>query len=87
MARRRAVEERDMEYLLELQWTDPVASAVVRILSALPDGVEPRTSVLPPGTSRGFELLRADSPAALTELMDAITGCGAEVRVIGETVG
>jgi hypothetical protein len=73
-----------MEYLLELQWADPVASAVARILSALPDGVEPTTSSLPPGTSRGFEVLRADSSVALTELVDAITGCGAEVRVIGE---
>ena len=72
-----------MEYLLELQWTDPVASAVARILSALPDGMEPTTSVLPPGTSRAFEVLRVNSPAALTELVDAITGCGAEVLVIG----
>lgn len=73
-----------MEYLLDLRWPDPVASAVARILSALPDGVKPTTSSLPPGTSRGFEVLQADSPAVLTELVKAITRCGAEVRVIGE---
>ena len=73
-----------MEYLLELRWADPVASAVARILSVLPDGVEPTTGSLPPGTSRGFEVLQIDSPGALTELVDAITRCGADVRVIGE---
>lgn len=73
-----------MEYLLELQWTDPVASAVARVLSTLPDGVEPTTSVLPSATSRGFEVLQADSPVALAALVDAITRCGAEVRIIGE---
>ena len=73
-----------MEYLLELRWADPVASAVARILSVLPDGVEPTTGSLPPGTGRGFEVLQIDSPGALTELVDAITRCGADVRVIGE---
>ena len=73
-----------MEYLLDLRWADPVASAVARILSALPDGVEPMTGSLPPGTSRGFEVLQIASPVALAELVDAITRCGAEVRVIGE---
>jgi hypothetical protein len=73
-----------MEYLLEVRWVDPVADAVTRVLSALPDGVEQTTASLPPGTSRGFELLRVDSPAALAELVGAITACGAEVRVIGD---
>jgi hypothetical protein len=75
-----------MEFLLELQWPDPVARAVARILTALPDGVEPTTGSLPPGMSRGFEVVRADSPATLAALVDAIIGCGAEVRVIGEGV-
>ena len=73
-----------MEYLLELQWTDPVASAVRRILPTLPAGVELTTGALPSGTSRGFEMLRIDSPVTLTELVGAITRCGADVRVIGE---
>lgn len=73
-----------MQYLLEVRWIDPVASAVARVLSALPDGVEQTTGSLPPGTSRGFEVLRADSPTALSELVQAITACGAEVRLIGE---
>jgi hypothetical protein len=73
-----------MEFLLELQWPDPVAIDVARILRALPEGVEPTTGSLPPATSRGFEVVTADSPVALTALVDAITGCGAEVRVIGE---
>jgi hypothetical protein len=73
-----------MECLLELRWNDPVAIAVTRVLSVLPEGVEPMTGSLPPGTSRGFEVLRIDSQGALTELVDAISKCGAEVRIIGE---
>lgn len=72
-----------MEYLLEVQWTDPVASAVARILSTLPDGVEQTTSYVPSGTTRGFGVLRAESPEALADILHAITGCGAEVRVVG----
>lgn len=72
-----------MEYLLELRWTDPVASAVARVLSDLPEGVTPTTSSLPLGISRGFEVLRADSPTVLAELVDAIARCGAEVRIVG----
>ena len=32
-----------MEYLLEVQWSDPVSRAVARILSALPDEIEQTT--------------------------------------------
>ena len=74
-----------MEFLLELQWPDPVAIDVARILRALPDGVEATTGSLPPAANRGFEVVRTDSPAALTALVDAITRCGADVRVIGES--
>ena len=73
-----------MEYLLEVRWTDPVASAVTRILATLPDGVEQTTSYVPPGTTRGFGVLRVESPAALADIVHAIAGCGAEVRVSGE---
>jgi hypothetical protein len=71
-----------MEYLLELQWTDPVGRAVARILSALPDDVEQATSSVPIGLSRGFTVLRCDTPAALDDLARAVTAAGADVRVI-----
>lgn len=51
-----------MESLLEVQWSDPVARAVARILSQLPADVEQTTSAVPLGLSRGHLLRRRTSP-------------------------
>ncbi len=70
-----------MEYLLEVQWSDPVARAVARILSELPADVEQTTSVVPLGLSRGFAVVRCATPDDLADIAEAVTAAGAEVRV------
>jgi hypothetical protein len=71
-----------VEYLVEMQWTDPTASRVAAVLSSFPDGVQPTTSLLPAATSRGFCVMSADSPNALVDIVHAISGAGASVRVL-----
>ena len=70
-----------MEYLLEVQWSDPVAHAVARILSQLPADVEQTTSAVPLGLSRGFAVVRCATPDDLAGVADAVAAAGAEVRV------
>ncbi len=70
-----------MEYLIEVEWTDPVASALGQILYALPDDIEQRTGVVPAGRNRGFVVLAACDRAALDSVADAVTAAGAAVRV------
>lgn len=71
-----------MEYLVEVQWTDPTAGSVARILSTLPDEVEQATGHWPDATSRAFCVLRAPDPHALDQILSAITRAGANTRVI-----
>jgi hypothetical protein len=71
-----------MEYLLDVQWADPVATAVRRVLSGLPAGVESRTAVVPTVRHHGFTLLSLDDPTALASITDAITAAGADVRIV-----
>ena len=71
-----------MKYLLEVEWTDTVASDVGRILAALPDAVEQTTSLVPQGRSRGFIVVSADDPKVLDGVTRAVTAAGAEVRVV-----
>src|SRR5262249_15567067 len=71
-----------MNYLVEVRWTDPMASTVARILSTLPDDVERETSQWPEPTSRAFCVLRAQDPGAVTKILDAINDAGADTRVI-----
>jgi len=71
-----------MKYLLEVEWTDTVASDVGRILAALPDEVEPTTSLVPRGRTRGFIVVSADDPKVLDGVTRAVTAAGAEVRVV-----
>src|SRR5262249_36039315 len=77
----RTEKEAAMEYLLDVQWTDPVAKAVARVLSALPDGIEATTASVPVATTRGFTVLRADDWAALQSIVHAIADAGADVRI------
>ncbi len=71
-----------MEYLVEVQWTDPTAGTVARILSTLPDEVEQATGHWPQATSRAFCVLRATDPQAVDKILNAITEAGANTRVI-----
>ncbi len=71
-----------MEYLVEVEWTDPTAGSVARILSTLPDEVEQATGHWPQATSRAFCVLRATDPHALDRIVNAISEAGANTRVI-----
>jgi hypothetical protein len=71
-----------MEYLLDVQWTDPVATAVARVLSVLPDGVEQTTASVPVTMTRGFTVLRADDAVALEGIVQAMAAAGADVRMV-----
>jgi hypothetical protein len=71
-----------MEYLLEVQWTDPTAESVARILSTLPDEVEGETGAWPGATSRAFCVLRARDRQALDRILSQITEIGAHTRVV-----
>jgi hypothetical protein len=71
-----------MEYLLEVQWTDPTAESVARILSTLPEEVERETAAWPGATSRAFCVLRAQDPHALDRILSAIRESGAHTRVV-----
>jgi hypothetical protein len=71
-----------MEYLLEVQWIDPTACSVARILSALPDGVEQATADLPTGTSKAFCVLRAEDPQALAGIVHDIAEVGVATRLL-----
>ena len=71
-----------MDYLLDLYWTDPVARAVARVLSALPEGLEQTTGSLPMATSRSFAVVRAENAVALEGIVRAIADAGADVRVV-----
>ena len=76
-----------MEYLLEVQWTDPTAGTVARILSALPAGVEQATGDWPKATSRAFCVLRATDAEALAAMLDAIAASGADAHLVTGTQG
>lgn len=75
-----------MEYLLQLQWADPVAKGVARVLSTLPGGVEQTTAAVPGTTNGGFTLLRADDRLALEKIAQAIAAAGADVRIVAKDV-
>lgn len=70
-----------MQYLLEIEWTDPIASAVAQALSALPHEVE-QTRNVPTGVSRGFVVLTAGDRDLLDGVVQAVTAAGADVRII-----
>ena len=71
-----------MEYLLDVQWADPVATAVRRVLSGLPAGVESRTAVVPTARHHSFTLLSIEDPTTLATIADAISAAGADVRIV-----
>lgn len=70
-----------MQYLLEIEWDDPVGSAVSQVLSALPPDVEQTTRALPGGLSRSFIVVSAADRVRLDALARDIAGAGAAVRV------
>ena len=71
-----------MEYLLEVEWTDAVASSIARILSTLPCDVEQATSYVPPTMSRGFVVVSSNDRGLLDEVARAVAAAGADVRII-----
>ena len=76
-----------MEYLLEVQWADPVARVVARILSNLPADVEQTTSAVPLGLSRGFAVVRGATADELADIAEAVAAAGADVRVTARDGG
>ena len=70
-----------MEYLLEIRWDDPIADAIARILSSVPEGVEQTTSYIPQGQGRAFGVYRSDSFEVLESLARAMSNLGARVQV------
>lgn len=70
-----------MEYLLEVRWDDPIADAVVRILSSVPEGMERTTGQVPGGQNRAFVVYRSDSREALESLTRTMSDLGAHVLV------
>ena len=71
-----------MEYLLEVEWTDAVASSIASILSTLPREVEQATSYVPPTMGRGFVVVSSTDRTALDEVARAVAAAGAGVRII-----
>lgn len=71
-----------MRYLLEVEWKDPVATAVARVLSGLPGDVEQTTGSVPPGVTRGFVVLSSSDRAALDGVARAVAAAGAGVRIV-----
>lgn len=71
-----------MEYLLEMEWSDPVAAALASVLTNLPIDVESRTAEMQPGAPRGFVVLAAPDRETVERLARAITAAGATVRVV-----
>lgn len=71
-----------MEYLLDVQWADPVAKIVARILSALPVGVEQTTASVPVALTHGFTVLRTEDGVLLEQIAQAIAEAGADVRIV-----
>jgi hypothetical protein len=70
-----------MEYLIEVQWNDPLAEAIGRLLRTMPQGVEQTTSEVPRGPERAFVVYRSDSSEALEGLACTVSKLGAQVRI------
>ncbi len=72
-----------MDYMLEMQWIDPVAGRLVEILSVLPPHVVQTASL--PRTDRGarseFALLRIETPSAVDAIAAAMRAAGVSVRL------
>ena len=75
------LEERVMEYLLEITWSDPVADTLADILSALPTDVEQRTASVSPRMNHSFVVLSSSDCVALQGVADAMAAAGVGVRV------
>jgi hypothetical protein len=72
-----------MEYMLEMQWIDPVAGRLVEILSVLPPQVVQTASL--PRTDHGarseFALLQVETPSAVDAIAAAMRAAGVRVRL------
>jgi hypothetical protein len=72
---------RIMEYLIEVQWDDPLADAIGRLLRTMPQGVEQTTSQVPRGPERAFAVYRSDSSESIEGLVGTVSKLGARVRI------
>lgn len=71
------------QYLLELEWNDPVANRVRRLLDTLPAGVQQMTRQLPRSDERGFVVVNAADRAELDAFARAVTEAGAGITIVG----
>jgi hypothetical protein len=70
-----------MEYLIEVQWDDPLADAIGRLLRTIPQGVEQTTSEVPRGPERAFVVYRSESSEDIEGLVCTVSKLGARVRI------
>ena len=70
------------QFLVEMEWPDPIAAAVRRLLERLPAGVEQADREVPQAVTHGFVVLNATDPHALDELTRAVTEAGAGVSIV-----
>jgi hypothetical protein len=70
------------QYLLELDWNDPVANRVRRLLDTLPAGVQQMTRQLPMSHERGFVLVDAEDRTDVEAFARAVTEAGAGITIV-----
>lgn len=70
------------QYLVEIEWQDPIAANVRRLLEALPSTLEQTTRQLPLTLNSGFVVVNATDRAQLNEFAQAAKAAGADVRII-----
>ena len=71
-----------MQFLVEIEWEDPVATRVQRLLEALPAGIDQLDRQLPLATERGFVVVNAANRTALDAFAQAANHAGADVKII-----
>ena len=70
------------QYLVEIEWNDPVAMRVRRLLEALSPGIEQTTGQIPVSHERGFVVVNAADRAELDAFARAAHEAGAGVTIL-----
>ena len=70
------------QFLVEIEWQDPIAATVRRLLERLPAGVEQATRDVPQAMSHGFVVLNGADQHDLDDLTRAVTEAGAGVSIV-----
>ncbi len=70
------------QYLVEIEWQDPIGATLRRLLELLPAALEQTTRDLPMTGRSGFIVVNTADRAQLNEFALAAQAAGAEVRII-----